>query len=272
MESLKLRFRVFSIIFITVIVLSVLGFMMIEGLSLVDALYLSVVTMATVGYGDIHPVTLAGKFFAMVVIVMGVGTFLGVIANATEMMLSKREKKARLEKVNMIIGVFFSGIGTQLLIDFSTVDPQLTNIRKDLLVTDGWSEQDFIKKGRSLENYEYAIEIHRFDLHPLRLFLAGQRDFLLRLLENPSLLEHESFTQLLLAVFHLMEELTCRTNLTGLPESDLAHIKGDIKRAYSLLVKEWLNYMKHLKNQYPYLFSLALRTNPFDQGASPVIH
>jgi hypothetical protein len=56
------------------------------------------------------------------------------------------------------------------------------------------------------------------------MFLLEERDFLLRLLENPTLLEHESFTDLLRAVFH-----------------------------------------------HPYLFSLAMRTNPFDRQASPIV-
>ncbi len=45
------------------------------------------------------------------------------------------------------------------------------------------------------------------------------------------------------------------------------HLSGDIRRAYSILITEWLAYMKHLKSDYPYLFSLAVRTNPFDQTA-----
>jgi len=38
-----------------------------------------------------------------------------------------------------------------------------------------------------------------------------------------------------------------------------------------LLVQEWLDYMEYLKVNYPYLFSLAMRTNPFDRKASPVV-
>jgi len=49
------------------------------------------------------------------------------------------------------------------------------------------------------------------------------------------------------------------------------HILGDIKRAYCLLVREWLAHMEHLKNDYPYLFSLAVRMNPFDPNASPQV-
>ena len=91
---------------------------------------------------------------------------------------------------------------------------------------------------------------------------------MLGLLENPNLLEHESFTNLLWAVFHLTEELIHRRRLKGLPDSDYKHLSGDIKRIYHLLIAEWLEYMEHLKNDYPYLFSLAMRMNPFDANAS----
>jgi hypothetical protein len=42
--------------------------------------------------------------------------------------------------------------------------------------------------------------------------LLSKRDFLVALMENPNLLEHESFTDLLWAVFHLVEELAVRLN------------------------------------------------------------
>ena len=91
---------------------------------------------------------------------------------------------------------------------------------------------------------------------------------MLNLLENPNLLEHESFTNLLWAVFHLTDELVHRSDLKKLPDSDYQHLAGDIKRAYHQLLIQWLDYMKHLKHDYPYLFSLAMRTNPFDANAS----
>jgi hypothetical protein len=72
-------------------------------------------------------------------------------------------------------------------------------------------------------------------------------------------------------VFHLTEELASREDLKKLPHTDYDHLAGDIKRAYVLLVHEWLDYMEHLKDNYPYLFSLAMRTNPFDQDASVIV-
>jgi len=62
-----------------------------------------------------------------------------------------------------------------------------------------------------------------------------------------------------------------RHDLKNLPEADSEHLTGDIKRAYSLLIVEWIIYMRHLYNNYPYLYSLAVRTNPFDIKASAII-
>ena len=185
--------------------------------------------------------------------------------------LSAREKKARMQKLNMVIGAFFSEVGTTLLTYFSDWDPNLKNIRKDLVVTSDWSPEEFQKVSKRLKTYQYAIDIKKADLKTLRMFLSGKLDFLLRLLENPTLLEHESFTDLLWAVSHLAEELAARDQVTKLPATDQEHLAGDIKRIYVLLVHQWVNYMAHLKGSFPYLFSLAMRTNPFDQKASPIV-
>jgi len=186
-------------------------------------------------------------------------------------LLSEREKRSRLEKLTMVIGAFFSEVGTRLLAFFSDFDPTLDNIRKELIVTNNWSEKEFSKISKRLKNYNYEIETQKVNFEDLHSFLIEKKDFLLRLLENPNLLEHEAFTDLLRAVFHLTEELVARNDFGELPISDFDHLAGDIKRAYILLAHQWLDYMKYLKNNYPYLFSLAMRTNPFDQEVSPVV-
>ena len=122
----------------------------------------------------------------------------------------------------------------------------------------------------SAAGLDYEVDSMSGDLNEIKEFLIGNRDFMLRLLENPLLLEHESFTDLLWAVFHLTEELANRPTLSGLPEADYGHLAGDMGRAYGRLVREWIGYMDHLRQNYPYLFSLALRTNPFDPQASVV--
>ena len=85
------------------------------------------------------------------------------------------------------------------------------------------------------------------------------------------MLEHELFTDLLIATLHLKEELELRPGFTGLPEKDLQHLAGDTNRVYGLLTRQWLEYMAEVKVHYPFLFSLALRTNPFNPEASVVV-
>lgn len=270
-NHLSTRLKVFLVVFFAVMIFGTVGFMYIEKRSLIDSAYFVIVTMATVGYGDIHPVTDLGKAVAVVIIVMGVGTFLGVIANVTEMMLAKRETESRMQKLNMVIGVFFSEVGVGLLTIFSRYDPEFDAIRPELMVNANWTEKDFQKAIKEAGAHDYGAKIEHIDFPLLKSFLMEHRDFLVRLLENPVLLEHESFTDLLRAVFHLTEELAYRKDFDNIPRSDSNHLAGDIKRAYHHIVGEWLVYMRFLKNNYPFLYSLALRLNPFDPGSSVTV-
>lgn len=185
--------------------------------------------------------------------------------------LNRREKQTLLEKLNMVIGAFFSEVGTRLLGELASCDPGAEKIRQELIVTGHWTKEQFADAKRRIRGYEYRIDAHCGDLTAMRETLIVQREFLLRLLENPNLLEHDTFTSLLMAVFHLTEELASRANVRELSGADLLHIAGDMKRVYVLLTAEWLDYMKHLRENYPYLFSFAMRTNPFDPAATPEI-
>ena len=186
-------------------------------------------------------------------------------------LLSDREKKARLNKLNMIIGAFFSEVGTKLLKDLSDFDISADNIKEKLAECKKWPEKDFINAGKRFSQYEYKIDYKGKSLTGLRSLLADKKIVLLSLLQNSNLLEHESFSDLLWSVFHLAEELEAREDIENLSSADCNHIAYDIKRAYVLLISEWLNYMNHLRTDYPYLFSLAIRMNPFDPDAVPEI-
>lgn len=182
-------------------------------------------------------------------------------------LLSMREKRAMLQKLNMVIGVFFTETGTRMLGEFARMDPGTETIREALKMTTQWTDADFSAVRKKLSEYAYEVRPERADVERLKGFFEEQRLFLLRLLENPNLLEHDSFTDMLWAVVHLAEELELRKDIAAAPATDMEHLAGDVNRAYSRLVLEWLDYMKHLRNNYPYLFSLAIRTNPFDPEA-----
>lgn len=194
-----------------------------------------------------------------------------LVSIIVEGLLSRREKRSKLSKMNMAIGTFFSEAGTDLLRLFSAFDLGVPQIRSRLMVKGEWTDQEFAAVSKFLRAYNASIDSAVRDLGEVKAFMLAKRGFLLNLLENPNLLEHESFTDLLFAVFHLTEELAVRNRVQALTQPDYNHVANDLKRAYMLLLSEWMAYVRHLKANYPYIFSLVIRTNPFDPDAAPEI-
>ncbi len=183
-------------------------------------------------------------------------------------LMGKRDKNVRMQKLNMVIGAFFSDVGTDLLRVFAAFDHESERFGQELRMNESWSVSDFEQVKSQLKQIKLDVKTNQTHLVDLQSLLTTKRSHLLRMMENPNLLEHESFSNLLLAVFHLTEELDRRVDLNKLPASDYAHLRGDIKRVYIILIAQWLDYMQHLHKSYPYLFSLAIRTNPFNPEVS----
>jgi len=185
-------------------------------------------------------------------------------------MLREQEKQVLLQKMRMAIGVFYSEVGYDLLKYCVSFDQDSATLAA-ILMPAQWSAKDLQDVKARIRSRDTKIAIQVPALADLQRFLAGKHQFLAALLENPNLLEHDSFTELLWAVFHLAEELAYRKDVSLLPAKDYDHLAGDIKRAYVAVTLEWLDHMAHLQKEYPYLYSLAVRTNPFDPSAHPEV-
>ncbi|HEY3418629.1 MAG TPA: hypothetical protein VGM23_17270 [Armatimonadota bacterium] len=181
--------------------------------------------------------------------------------------IARRAKTERLRKMNMVIGAFFSEMGVTLLKEFAVYDRRAAELRAHLLIQAAWTNADYVRVTQDVQQHPFDLRCESGDLAALKTLLLEQRAMPLRLLENPNLLEHETFTDLLWAVNHLTDELWYRHDVLTLTPPDAAHIAGDMRRAYTLLLYEWLAYLKHLRDEYPYIYSLVLRTNPFDPAA-----
>ncbi|HAR55118.1 TPA: potassium channel protein [Patescibacteria group bacterium] len=72
------------------VLVGVTGYMVIEGWSFLEALYMVVITLATVGYKEIHPLSTAGTIFTILLIVFGVVTLYYVIRVMGEYVLASR--------------------------------------------------------------------------------------------------------------------------------------------------------------------------------------
>lgn len=179
-------------------------------------------------------------------------------------LLEWREKKNLMSKMNMLIGSFFSEIGTDLLRCVTSADDNKAELAATVNVKAQWTNKDFSSAVKYLKEYDANVKIDVEDLIYLKEKFSKESQFLTGLLQNPVLLEHRSFTDLLWATFHLAEELNYRNDVSSLSVKDLEHLKIDIERAYKRLLNEWVTYMQHLKDDYPYLLSLAIRLSPFN--------
>ena len=185
--------------------------------------------------------------------------------------LKSREKNERLKKINIIINAFFSEAGIDILTELKDFNKNYNDISLKLNVQPDWTDNMFSKTVKYFENTEIQIECSVEQLEALKVFMKSKMDFLIRMIENPNLLEHDTFTDMLLAVFHVMEELLARSGFEDDSKADMAHLSNDIQRAYKRLLVQWIEYMRHMHAEYPYLYSLLVRKNPFCKEKSVII-
>ena len=106
-------------------------------------------------------------------------------------LLEKREKEHLRDKLSMLIGVFFSELGTDILNTFVYADDNTEIIAKEALVTKEWNKNEFKNLEKLVDEYEYDIDIKKVDLIALEKKLNAQKDLVINLITNPMLIEHE---------------------------------------------------------------------------------
>jgi voltage-gated potassium channel len=77
----------FSII-LSIIVLGTLGFMIVEHFKFLDALYMTVITITTIGYNEVRPLNTDGKIFNLFLILVSFSTFTYALARLTQYVAS----------------------------------------------------------------------------------------------------------------------------------------------------------------------------------------
>lgn len=76
------------VVFATIILLGTAGYRWIESWSLVDSFYMAVITISTVGFGEVSPLSPQGEAFTIVLIVLGVGTITYAITSLTDVLIA----------------------------------------------------------------------------------------------------------------------------------------------------------------------------------------
>lgn len=77
----------FIMLFILLIAFGSSGYMIIEGWKFMDALYMTIITIATVGYSEVNTISPWGRGFTILLILMGVGFFVYVTGNIIQFLV-----------------------------------------------------------------------------------------------------------------------------------------------------------------------------------------
>lgn len=182
-------------------------------------------------------------------------------------MIEKREKMHLIEKLNMLVGLFYSQLGLNVFRQFIEADESIVKLSSNCKVNASSKIDDFKSTYEFLKSHDHHINVEKINFVKLNDAINDSKDLLVSLIANPSLLEHESFSELLMSIFHLQEELAMReisSDKSKMNKHDLEHLTVDCVRAYKNISLEWLKYIQHLKVNYPYLYVTALIKNPYD--------
>jgi len=181
--------------------------------------------------------------------------------------LKTREKRKKIKKINVVISTFFVDAGVNIMMAMSSFNQNHNEACEIIKIQDliGNSGSN-VKKALSKFEYHFYADPTKLSSE-LAFIMDKNKAFLLDLLENQNLLEHESFTDMLWAVFHVADELKSRGDLEKLSSVEVKHISEDMVRAYTAMVMEWISYIIYLKDEYPFLYATAIRKNPFSQSS-----
>lgn len=171
-----------------------------------------------------------------------------------EKLVEKNARAERMNKLNMLVGLFFSDLGFTLLKLIVAGDKNINSLDLDY--------DDLKGCHVKFENYEYNVDFGKIDFVELKRLIVGSKGLLSRLISNENLLEHEIFSDLLMAVMHLRDEIMF-LDKKPLNAEDCKHLEGDIIRVYSKLAIQWIDYLGHLKKFYPFQYNSSIKYSPF---------
>jgi len=187
------RILIFAALIIAIIVIGVFGYYFIESLSFIDALYMTVITISTVGFGEVRSLSNAGKIFTIILIVCGIAIittgvsmiFTAILEGTFRDTLRRHRMAKRLEKIRghfIICG--FGQVGHDVIDEFTRAQEEFVIIEKheerldilqekksELLYVLGDATEDEILKKASIERAKGIIAVTGSDTD--NLYIAG---------------------------------------------------------------------------------------------------
>jgi hypothetical protein len=188
-----------------------------------------------------------------------------VVTLGLEQILELTHKRENQAKISMIESVFFSESGSDMLryLFSCDADKDIEEIRSIMDVQRDWSAKQIRQARAAVKNITYEVDSSKIDFFGLHYHLSTRHSYFLKVIENPALSGHERFTELLLHIYHLWEELECRTDLYNLPPDDREYLCKAVNAVYKELAIEWMQNATDLLLHQPERLHHVIRTNPF---------
>lgn len=180
-----------------------------------------------------------------------------------DQLVEKTHREEARSKVSIIETLYFNESGGTMLRYLTSFDPDAARLRELLQVTKDWHSSDFRQAIRQLKSYPFLLDLDRIDFFGLHYHLSQRHEYYRSMLENPALTQSEAFTEMIMKIYLLWEELDGRTNLYQLPEKDRNYLAELLHEIYRELTEYWLDNVYNHSIHNRFRLHRAIESNPF---------
>lgn len=186
-----------------------------------------------------------------------------LVSLGLDRLIERSKEEEGRSKLSIIESMFFKESGGEILRYLCQFDPNSQQLRDMLQVSEEWTQSDFINVQWQLRSYDFQIDVDQVDFFGLHDHLSKRHEYYLHILENPTLTQSNEFTELVMTIYLLWEELDGRTDLYNLDESE-RHTLGELlTEIYREGTSFWLDNAYNHSVHNPLRIRLLVAHNPF---------
>jgi len=191
-KELRKRLILSVVLIVLIVSFGTAGYMGIEGWNYLDSIYMTIITITTVGFKEIHDLSFSGKLFTIILIISGVGTVLYALSTGAKLVLEGELQeiygRKRLEKqlkelkdhyiicghgrMGKIIARELKGKNSNLIV----IEKRTETIeeKEDILILEGDATKDDILKKAGIEKAKCLISVLPTDAENLFVVLSAR--------------------------------------------------------------------------------------------------
>ena len=192
MDILKKRLIFSALLILLIVSFGTIGYMGIERWTLLDSFYMTVITLTTVGFKEIHDLSVSGKIFTILLVISGVGTVFYTLGTGAQFVIEgelqrifgrkRLEKKLKELKGHYIIcgygrmGRIISNELKMRNLNFVVIEKNrgVLNGKEDFFVIEGDSTKDDVLKRAGIERAKCLISVLPTDAENLYVVLSAR--------------------------------------------------------------------------------------------------